>query len=288
MYPADLKYTKDHEWVRIDGGDGRVGITDYAQKQLGDVVYVELPEVGRTLTQGEVFGTIESVKAVSELFAPVSGEVVAVNDALSDTPEPVNSDPHDAWMITAAADQRRPSSTRCSTPPPTRRSSADGELLQTPTTSTSRPNRLRGPPHRPEPGRAGRDARRRRRAVARRADRRGHSRRHPPPRRRCRCRRPRREHDYLDAPADASRRRTSVFRSFIGLGYYDTITPAVILRNVLREPGLVHALHAVPGRDRPGPPRVAAQLPDDGERPDRAWTSPTRRCSTRRRPPPRR
>jgi glycine cleavage system H protein len=99
MYPADLKYTKDHEWVQIGGPDARVGITDYAQKQLGDVVYLELPEVGRTLKQGEVFGTIESVKAVSELYAPVSGEVTEVNRALVERPEGVNSDPHGSWMI---------------------------------------------------------------------------------------------------------------------------------------------------------------------------------------------
>ena len=99
MYPADLKYTKDHEWVRTDGSDAVVGITDYAQAQLGDVVFVELPAVGRAIKQGEVFGTIESVKAVSELYAPVSGEVVAVNDALSTSPESVNKDPHGAWII---------------------------------------------------------------------------------------------------------------------------------------------------------------------------------------------
>jgi glycine cleavage system H protein len=99
MYPADLKYTKDHEWVRTDGNSAVVGITDYAQAQLGDVVFVELPAVGRTITQGEVFGTIESVKAVSELYAPLSGEVVAVNDALSTKPESVNKDPHGAWII---------------------------------------------------------------------------------------------------------------------------------------------------------------------------------------------
>ncbi len=99
MYPADLKYTRDHEWVRVDGDQATVGITDYAQAQLGDVVYVELPDVGRTLTQGEVFGTIESVKAVSELFAPVAGEVVAVNDAVGSAPEQVNSAPHETWLI---------------------------------------------------------------------------------------------------------------------------------------------------------------------------------------------
>jgi len=99
MYPSDLRYTKDHEWVRIDHANATVGITDFAQKQLGDVVFVELPEVGRKLKQGEVFGTIESVKAVSELFAPVSGEVVAVNPELGTHPEAVNAKPHDAWMI---------------------------------------------------------------------------------------------------------------------------------------------------------------------------------------------
>jgi glycine cleavage system H protein len=100
MYPPDLKYTKDHEWVRLGGnGDARVGITDYAQKQLGDVVYLELPQVGRTLKKGEVFGTIESVKAVSELYSPVSGEITDVNASLAQHPEGVNKDPHGSWMI---------------------------------------------------------------------------------------------------------------------------------------------------------------------------------------------
>lgn len=99
MYPSELKYTKDHEWVKIDGDRAQVGITDYAQKQLGDVVYLELPEVGRTVNKGDVFGTIESVKAVSELYAPVSGEVVEVNADLSQKPESVNTNPHGAWMI---------------------------------------------------------------------------------------------------------------------------------------------------------------------------------------------
>ena len=98
-YPADRKYTKDHEWIRVNGDTGEIGITDYAQQQLGDVVYVELPEVGRTIAVGESFGSIESVKAVSELFAPMSGEVVAVNDALKHHPEVVNTDPHGTWMI---------------------------------------------------------------------------------------------------------------------------------------------------------------------------------------------
>ena len=99
MYPSDLKYTKDHEWVRVSGEQAHVGITDYAQKQLGDVVYLELPDVGRTVNKGEVFGTIESVKAVSELYAPVSGEIVEVNADLSQKPEAINTDPHGSWMI---------------------------------------------------------------------------------------------------------------------------------------------------------------------------------------------
>ncbi|MEN3340464.1 MAG: glycine cleavage system protein [Acidobacteriota bacterium] len=99
MYPPDLKYTKDHEWVRLDGAKAQVGITDYAQKQLGDVVYLELPEVGRTLGKGDVFGTIESVKAVSELYSPVAGEVIEVNGRLTEKPESVNTDPHGSWMI---------------------------------------------------------------------------------------------------------------------------------------------------------------------------------------------
>jgi glycine cleavage system H protein len=100
MYPSELKYTKDHEWIRLDGAEARVGITEYAQKQLGDVVFLELPEVGRALEKGQVFGTIESVKAVSELFSPIGGEVTAVNKALVERPETVNSDPHGSWMIT--------------------------------------------------------------------------------------------------------------------------------------------------------------------------------------------
>jgi glycine cleavage system H protein len=99
MYPAELKYTKDHEWIRLSGQEADVGITDYAQQQLGDVVYVEVPEVGRNLARGDVFGTIESVKAVSELFAPVAGEVTAVNTELSNKPEQVNANPHGTWII---------------------------------------------------------------------------------------------------------------------------------------------------------------------------------------------
>jgi glycine cleavage system H protein len=98
-YPADLKYTKEHEWIRVDGATGAIGITDFAQQQLGDVVYVELPEVGATITAGQVFGTIESVKAVSELFAPVTGEVTETNGSLKDRPDHVNSKPHETWMV---------------------------------------------------------------------------------------------------------------------------------------------------------------------------------------------
>lgn len=100
MYPDDLRYTKDHEWVRVQGDHATVGITDYAQKQLGDVVFVELPEVGRRLKAHETFGTVESVKAVSELFTPVAGEVMEANAALVKAPETVNSDPYGgAWMV---------------------------------------------------------------------------------------------------------------------------------------------------------------------------------------------
>ena len=98
-YPAGFKYTKDHEWIDLSGDQGKVGITDYAQVQLGDVVYIELPEVGAKLKQGQSFGTIESVKAVSELYSPVTGEIVEVNTALKDKPETVNKDPHASWMV---------------------------------------------------------------------------------------------------------------------------------------------------------------------------------------------
>ena len=98
-YPTNLKYTKEHEWIDLQGDRGKVGITHFAQDQLGDVVYIELPEVGAKLKAGQSFGTIESVKAVSELYSPVAGEVVDVNTALKDKPESVNKDPHGSWMI---------------------------------------------------------------------------------------------------------------------------------------------------------------------------------------------
>jgi glycine cleavage system H protein len=98
-YPTDRKYSEDHEWIDISGDRGRVGITDYAQQQLGEVVYVDLPDVGATFKQGESFGTVESVKAVSELYAPVSGEIVEVNTSVKQKPEQLNSDPHGSWLI---------------------------------------------------------------------------------------------------------------------------------------------------------------------------------------------
>jgi glycine cleavage system H protein len=100
MYPEGLKYTKDHEWVDVKGSTGTVGVTFFAQKELGDVVFVELPEVGRQLTQGEIFGTIESVKAVSEIYSPVSGTVLEINTDLRDRPEQVNLAPYGSgWIV---------------------------------------------------------------------------------------------------------------------------------------------------------------------------------------------
>ena len=100
MYPEDLRYSKEHEWVKVDGDRGRVGITDYAQEELGDVVNVELPPIGRTVRQFNPFGVVESVKAVQDLYAPVSGTVAAVNEKLRDAPEVINQDPYgNGWMI---------------------------------------------------------------------------------------------------------------------------------------------------------------------------------------------
>ena len=97
--PDDIRYTDEHEWARITGDIARIGVSDYAQDQLGDIVFVELPAVGDTIAKGEVFGTLESVKAVSELYLPLSGEVVAVNTALTDAPELINQDPYAAWIV---------------------------------------------------------------------------------------------------------------------------------------------------------------------------------------------
>jgi len=99
-FPEQLKYTNEHEWIRLDGEFAYVGITDYAQEQLGDIVFVDIPSVGDTLAQGEVFGTIEVVKTISDLFLPVSGEIIEMNGSLEDNPELVNSDPYDkGWII---------------------------------------------------------------------------------------------------------------------------------------------------------------------------------------------
>ncbi len=98
-YPTDRKYTKEHEWIQVNGNSASVGITDYAQQSLGDIVFVETPKVGAEITAGKTFGTVESVKAVSDLFAPASGTVTEVNGELATAPEKVNSDPHGAWMI---------------------------------------------------------------------------------------------------------------------------------------------------------------------------------------------
>ena len=100
MYPTTFRYTKEHEWVRVEGDIAVVGITDHAQKELGDIVYVDLPKVGARLEQGKTLGSVESVKAVSDIFAPVSGEVTEINEMLSTTPEKLNEDPHGAaWLV---------------------------------------------------------------------------------------------------------------------------------------------------------------------------------------------
>jgi glycine cleavage system H protein len=98
-YPSDYRYTKEHEWIKVEGNTGTIGITDHAQESLGDIVFVELPKTGAEVSASKTFGTVESVKAVSELYAPASGTVTAVNDELSTSPEKVNADAHAAWMI---------------------------------------------------------------------------------------------------------------------------------------------------------------------------------------------
>ena len=99
-YPANFRYTKEHEWIDLQGDTGTIGITDYAQHELGDVVFVELPKVGTKLTAGKPLGTVESVKAVSEIYSPATGEVMATNETLADSPEKINTDPHaSAWLI---------------------------------------------------------------------------------------------------------------------------------------------------------------------------------------------
>ncbi len=98
-YPANYKYTKEHEWIAVDGTKGTVGITDYAQNSLGDIVFVDLPKVGDTLEAHKIFGSVESVKAVSDLYSPVSGTVTAVNEELKDAPEKINADANNTWML---------------------------------------------------------------------------------------------------------------------------------------------------------------------------------------------
>ena len=98
-YPANYKYTKEHEWISVDGTAGAVGITDYAQSSLGDIVFVDLPKVGDTLEAGKIFGSVESVKAVSDLYSPVAGTVTAVNEELKDAPEKINEDANGTWML---------------------------------------------------------------------------------------------------------------------------------------------------------------------------------------------
>jgi glycine cleavage system H protein len=100
MYPENFRYTKQHEWVSVEGDIGTVGITDHAQHELGDIVYVELPRTGSPVTQGKALGSVESVKAVSDIYSPVSGEVIEINDKLTEKPETLNEDPHgDAWLV---------------------------------------------------------------------------------------------------------------------------------------------------------------------------------------------
>lgn len=100
MYPENFRYTKEHEWVLVEGDTGTIGITDHAQKELGDIVYVDLPKVGSKYAQGATFGSVESVKAVSDIYAPVSGEVIGINEELATAPEKLNQDPHGAaWLI---------------------------------------------------------------------------------------------------------------------------------------------------------------------------------------------
>jgi glycine cleavage system H protein len=98
-YPADYRYTKEHEWIKVDGNIGTIGITDYAQNSLGDIVFVDLPKVGETVEATKSFGSVESVKAVSDLFAPVSGKVTAINEELKDAPEKINADANTTWLL---------------------------------------------------------------------------------------------------------------------------------------------------------------------------------------------
>ena len=118
-YPSNYRYTREHEWIVLDGGIGTVGITDYAQNSLGDIVYVDAPKAGDAVTAGVTFGSVESVKAVSDLYSPVSGTVTAVNEELKTSPDKINEAPHEAWIIKVGFPTPR-SLKSCSTPRPTR------------------------------------------------------------------------------------------------------------------------------------------------------------------------
>ena len=279
-YPDGRKYTKDHEWIELAGDRGRVGITDFAQQQLGDVVYVELPEVGAKLKAGQSFGTIESVKAVSELYAPVAGEVVEVNAALKDKPEAVNANPHTSWMIVV----------RLNDPAEVAGAARRGPVHAARESVVSKDpgaRHLSVAPHRSRRCRSARDAggdRRRRRSTrsideavpARiRLDKAlnlpdGHAGARVPARAAI---------DRRAEPAVQVVHRPRLLR----LRHAERDPP-----ERARESRLVHAVHAVPGRDRARPPRSAAQLPDDGPRSHGRWRWPRRRCSTKPPRPPKR
>ena len=113
-YPAVYRYTKEHEWIEVDGKTGKVGITDYAQNSLGDIVFVDLPKVGSTVEKGKVFGSVESVKAVSDLYSPVTGTVTAVNEELTTAPEKINTDAHAAWILKVELARPAEVATSCS------------------------------------------------------------------------------------------------------------------------------------------------------------------------------
>ena len=234
-YPAGFKYTKDHEWIELSGDRGEVGITDYAQQQLGDVVYVELPEVGAKLKQGQSFGTIESVKAVSELYAPVirrgrRGEHRAQGQAGGGQHGSARQ-LDDRRQAGQSRRGRRAARRRRSMPSSSSNLQSELSNLTSHVTFERFQSRHIGP----DPDERDAMLKVDRRAVARRADRRSHSRAHPAARRRSTCRRES-EHQFLRELRQTAS-RNQIFRSYIGLGYYDCVTPSVILRNVLENPG---------------------------------------------------
>ncbi len=119
-YPANYRYTREHEWIELDGNIGTIGITDYAQNSLGDIVYVDAPKVGDSVTANATFGSVESVKAVSDLYSPVSGKVTAVNEELKTAPDKINEAAHNTWIIKVELSNPRGARKACSTPQPTR------------------------------------------------------------------------------------------------------------------------------------------------------------------------